>query len=297
MPSEILSRVGESGYVRTLLRYASADGDWIDAFLFEPAGASLQGGALVLHQHNSQWSIGKNEVAGLTGDPWQAFGPALARRGVAVLAADSIGFESRCGVSSGPTDLAPALTKPGSSADAWLQYYNQMTHRLVRGDLLMRKMLLDCQAGLEVLRTSVSSEAPIGVIGHSMGGNTALFLGALDTRIQFVCSSGAVSSYRRRLAQGIGLEMALVIPGFATRFDFDDILRCIAPRACLVVSADDDFATEDVSDLVAKVRDEWNDSTAKCGLTHLCVSGGHALDERRFNSIVDWSVAQTERGD
>ena len=63
-----------------------------------------------------------------------------------------------------------------------------------------------------------------------MGGNTALFLGALDPLVDFVCASGAPGSYRRKLARGIGLEMALIIPGFASRFDMDDCQRCIAPR-------------------------------------------------------------------
>jgi len=39
-----------------------------------PCGA----GVVALHQHNSQWHLGKSEVAGLAGEPLQAFGPALA---------------------------------------------------------------------------------------------------------------------------------------------------------------------------------------------------------------------------
>src|SRR5262245_25223224 len=149
--AEIITQAADDGYMRTLLRYTAADGDAIEAFLFEPAAASPRGGVLALHQHNSQWSIGKSEVAGLIGDPMQAVGPALARRGIVVFAADAIGFESRCGASSGPVSLAPSLTKPGGSVDGWLQYYNQMAHRLVRGDLLMRKMLQDGQAGVSLL--------------------------------------------------------------------------------------------------------------------------------------------------
>ena len=260
--SEVVSTVAESGYSRTLLRYTGADDEPVEAFLFTPADGAARGGALALHQHNSQWSIGKSEVAGLTGDPLQAFGPELARRGIAVLAADAIGFESRCVVSGAPPDLAPRLTKPGSSADGWLQYYNQMAHRLVRGDLLMRTMLLDCEAGLAVLRQCVPASVSIGVLGHSMGGNTALFLGALDPLVDFVCASGALGSYRRKLARGIGLEMALIIPGFASRFDMDDVLRCIAPRPCLIVSATEDFATEDASDIVEAASAGWDDGAA-----------------------------------
>ncbi len=50
---------------RALLQYMAPDQDRIDAFLFEPKDRRPSGAVLVLHQHNSQWSIGKSEIAGL----------------------------------------------------------------------------------------------------------------------------------------------------------------------------------------------------------------------------------------
>jgi dienelactone hydrolase len=285
--ADAIERVEGDGYTRTHLQFTATDGDRIGAFLFEPIAAPARSGALVLHQHNSEWSLGKSEVAGLAGDPLQAFGPALSRQGIAVLAADAIGFESRCGTSAGPSSLAPPMTKRGSSAEGWLQYYNHMAHRLVRGDLLMRKMLQDAQAGVAVLQRSLPDGAPVGVVGHSMGGGVALFLGALDTRIAFVCASGAACSYRERLARGLGLEMALVIPGFASRFDLDDVMRCVAPRGLFIVSADDDPATVDAAALVTSVQSQWASVGARRRLSYLRVSGGHALDRQRFDAIVD----------
>jgi dienelactone hydrolase len=291
---QILEREMGDGYTRTLLRYIAPDADRIDAFLLEPRDRRPSGAVVALHQHNSQWSIGKSEIAGLIGDPMQAFGPALARRGVAVLAPDAIGFESRCGAAVGHASLAPTLTKPGSSADGWLQYYNQMAHRLVSGDLLMRKMLQDAQAAVSVLRRNSPDGLPVGVVGHSMGGGVALFLGALDTRIEFTCSSGAIGSYRQRLASGVGLEMAMVIPGFASRFDLDDVMRCIAPRRLFVVSAEGDPACDDASELIEAVRPAFQQPDGSETLTHLRVRGGHALDQPRFDAIVNWVVSQCD---
>jgi predicted alpha/beta superfamily hydrolase len=48
----------------------------------------------------------------------------------------------------------------------------------------------------------------IGVLGHSYGGNTVLFHGALDERIRFACASGAACSYQYKLAHQLGIEMA-----------------------------------------------------------------------------------------
>ena len=112
-----IERADEEGCARSLMRYSTEDGDEIEAFLFEPSTGTPRGAVLALHQHNSQWEIGKSEVAGLIGDPLQAFGPALARRGVMVLAPDAVGFESRCGSAGWGTSLAPALNRPHSTAE------------------------------------------------------------------------------------------------------------------------------------------------------------------------------------
>jgi dienelactone hydrolase len=282
----------EADYTRSLLRYSVPDGDTITAILFEPRAGGSPGGVLALHQHNSQWAIGKSEIAGLVGDPLQAFGPALARRGVTVLAPDAIGFESRAGAGHGDTPVAPSLTRPGSTPDGWLQFYNQMAHRLVRGDLLMRKMLSDASAAIPVLRSVCRPGAPIGVLGHSMGGNVALFLGALDTRIGFTGLSGAACSYRHKLAHGIGLDMTLVIPSLASHFDIADVLACIAPRHALVVSGHDDWASADAADVVRDARRTFDAAHASERLTHLRLPGGHALDQRRFDHMVEWLVSQ-----
>src|SRR5438270_3131548 len=74
---------GRDGYVECAVSYASGEGP-VPALLLVPDEPG--GGAVVVHhQHNGQWHFGKSEVAGLCGDPLQAFGPALARRGVTVL--------------------------------------------------------------------------------------------------------------------------------------------------------------------------------------------------------------------
>ena len=128
-----------------------------------------------------------------------------------------------------------------------------------------------------------------------MGGGVALFLGALDTRIAFVCSSGAVCSYRHKRDHGVPLEMSLVIPSFATQFDVADLLRCIAPRAVLVVSAEEDPASGDAFDVVREARTAFEAVKANEQLAHLHVPGGHGLDKRRFDAIVEWAAERTHR--
>jgi dienelactone hydrolase len=284
------------GFSRKVVSYKS-DGELIQAFLFEPRPEHQRGiAAVVLHQHNSQWHIGKNEIAGLAGDPLQAFGPALAREGIAVLTFDAVGFESRRGATFNDgmdRGLAPQLNpNSGSTPGDWLQYYNHAMHRLARGELLMRKALVDVANATSALR-ALTGISNTGVVGHSYGGNVALFSAALDTRVSFAVSSGAVCSYKYKLAHGTGLEMALVIPGFATRFDFEHLLQCVAPRSLLVVSSDDDPFSADADELVASARHAFQHYNAADRLRHLRTPGPHVLDQRRFDAIVEWVSHQS----
>src|SRR5687768_9659755 len=89
--------VAGDGFDRERIEYRGLEDDVIPAFLFTPRGRDPLGGVVVFHQHNGQFHFGKSEVAGDVGDAFQAFGPALARRGLAVLAPDSITFEDRRG--------------------------------------------------------------------------------------------------------------------------------------------------------------------------------------------------------
>ena len=224
----------------------------------------------------------------------QAFGPALARAGVVVLAPDAVGFESRCVAPGHGGTIGPRITRTHGTADGWLQYYNHAMHRLVRGELLMTKVLADVEAAVTAIQ-DLSGTERVGLVGHSYGGNVALFAAGLDPRIAFACASGAACSFRHKLAHGTGLEMALVIPGFAKRFDIDDLMRCVAPRELLVVSSDNDPFAADASDLVAAARPAFLAAGAEESLQHLRVEGGHALDSERFSAIVEWLVAQCSR--
>jgi dienelactone hydrolase len=287
LPVTIVTEAVDDGFSRSLIKYVAPDRDQIEAFLFQPIGKKSRGAVLALHQHNSQWTMGKSEIAGLVGDPLQAFGPALALQGLTVLAPDSIGFESRLMAAGSGINLAPPLLRPHSTPEGWLQYYNQMAYRLVQGDLLIRKVLDDCASALSVLLNY--SDDP-GVIGHSFGGIAALFLSALDTRVAYACSSGAACSFRHKFDHGTGLEMSLIIPSFTQHFEITDLIRCIAPRSMLIVSAEDDPQSADAVDLVREALPVFEEHHCAGHLQHLRVPGPHALDRRRFEAIVGWMV-------
>jgi dienelactone hydrolase len=285
VPFETHAVVKEHAYDRLRITYDNEEHDPIPAFLLMPHGAGPFPAVLVHHQHHSQWHLGKSEICGLAGDPLQAFGPALARHGIVVLAPDAICFEDRRAQRSG---IAPA---PSPDAD-WLQHYNALCYRLLRGDTLMRRVLMDAARGVSLLRAhrAVDSQR-IGTLGHSYGGNTVLFHAAVDVRLGFACASGAACTYATKMRQGTGIEMAEIIPGFTQRFDIQDLLKCMAPRKTLIVSATEDQYSQDAEVIIRTARATFAALGAEGNLAHRQYRGGHAHTHERFEDIVEWIVA------
>jgi dienelactone hydrolase len=274
---ETVERHAQPGYARTLVRYRNGN-DAIPAYLLVPDGTGPFAGVLVHHQHNSEYHLGKSEPAGIAGNPLLAFGPALASRGMVVLAPDSICFEDR---------------RRQDDVDGPLQHYNEFAYRLVSGDLLARKVLSDSSLGISALAAMPGVRPDrIGMLGHSYGGSTVLFHAPLDERVQFACASGSACTYRRRMEAGTGIELAQAIPGFAQRFDLDDLVRCMAPRPLLLASATGDPYSEDADVVESAARAAYEALGAPGELEHLRVRGEHRLSDDRAKRIIEWTAAR-----
>jgi dienelactone hydrolase len=269
------------GYLERAVSYAGSEGP-VPALLLlpdEPSGA----GAVVHHQHNGQWHLGKSEVAGLRGDRWQGFGPALAHRGVTVLAPDAIGFEDR-------RPGGPGTDERASDGN---DYFATMGHRLVRGRPLMGSVLADAGAAHSVLAAHEGVDAQrVGAVGHSMGGAYALWHAALDARVAFAAASGCACTYRNRIAHGVGIDAAQAIPGVLELGDLDAVAALVAPRPLLIASAEQDKYSKDAPAIAAAAAHAYRSHGVPDALVHTRARGGHALTEERFQAIVDWVVAR-----
>ncbi|MGG7165752.1 alpha/beta hydrolase family protein [Clostridium ihumii] len=271
----ILESTKEEGYKRQLIEYDSY-GDKVIAFLLQPEILDKNPAILINHQHNREYHLGKSEVCGLGGNPLQAFGPELAKRGFVVLAPDSICFEER-------------RQNPHVEGFDFWQHFNEMCYRIIKGDYLMKKVLYDAINGITLLSnlTYVDNEK-IGTLGHSYGGNTVLFLSALDDRIAFSCASGSACTYENRIINNVGIEMASVLPNFHGKYDIYDLVSCIAPRRLLIVSAEDDKYSKDASYIVEKASSTYLEYDALQNLHHKRYPGGHGLTKERFDFIIEW---------
>lgn len=273
--------VEREGYVEQRVSFTGDEGD-VPALLLlpdDPCGA----GVVVHHQHHAQWHLGKSEVAGLGGDRWQAFGPALARAGATVIAPDAVGFEDR---RPGP----PGTDPRDSDAN---DYFRTMCYRLVRGRPLMCTVLADAAAAHSVLAgLDGVDETRIGALGHSMGGASVLLHAALDTRIAFAVASGSASRYKDRMAREVGIDCSQAIPGLLEVGDVDEIAPLIAPRPLLLCSADQDKYSVDTPRIAETAALAYRDARAPEALQHYRARGGHALTQDRFEAIIGWVAAQ-----
>ena len=273
-------------YTQKLISFLGSEKDQIKAYLFIPEGEGPFPATLVHHQHNGERNYGKSEICGLVGDQYQGFGPELAQKGMVVLAPDSICFEDRRTNKSG--------VEPDDEYSDFLQHYNKMCYRILKGKTLMEKVIEDASISISLLRNIEEVENNrIGILGHSYGGNTALFQGALDERIKFTCSSGAVCSYKNKMKNGTGIEMAEVIPGFINNFEIEDLVKCFVKRDLLILSATEDKYSKDADEIYETAKTYFEQMGIEQRIVHKRYKGGHKLDKDRFNYIINWIVSKT----
>jgi dienelactone hydrolase len=273
-------------YTRLLINYDGSEDDTIPAFLLIPKGDGPFPAVLIHHQHNRERHLGKSEVCGLSGNPLQAFGTELVKKGFIVLAPDSICFEDRRNNKNGITP---------DEDDFW-QHYNQMCYRILKGSSLMKKVLEDANIGFNILKNhQMVDKNCIGVLGHSYGGNTVLFQTAINEEIKFACSSCAACTYKNKIECATGIEMAEVIPGFIEKYDIFDLVKCIAPRPILIVSATNDKYSKDADYIELQSKNAFEELGVAENLEHKKYNGGHALTKERFDYIIGWIVNAIKR--
>jgi dienelactone hydrolase len=270
------------GYRELRVGYAGIEEE-VPALLLVPDGSGPFPAVLAHHQHNSEWHLGKSEIAGLAGEPLQAFGPALAQAGLVVLEPDAIGFEDRRYTGTGIDQRE----------DDRLQYFNELAYRLVSGRLLATTVLGDAACALSALLGDQRVDGSrLGAVGHSYGGYVTILLAALDERVRFACASGSACSYKRRMLDRTGIELSQAIPGILNLTDIDGLLGLIAPRPLLLLSATKDRYSADAPEVVQSAIGAWETRGAREKLEHVRYNGGHTLTPDRAKKIISWMTEQ-----
>lgn len=282
---ETVERVDLGDLTRETIRFETEPGEWVPAFVFVPKTRLTPGPAvLCFHQHNGQFELGKSEPAGLAGNREQFYALELAHRGYVTLVFDFIGFEER---------RHPTLE--GATYERF-----EFTRRVVGGSTLQAKMTFDATRAIDYLTTRPEVDpSKIGCVGHSLGGQQALFTAALDERIAVAVSSCGFASYRTIFRDAINHNFSAYVPDLLARGDFGAVLGLVAPRPFLVAvgNADRIFPFDGILETVASATAAYDALGVADRLAVVSVNGGHGftdyLRERAYEWLDRWLMPQS----
>jgi dienelactone hydrolase len=209
---------------RELVGHAVAPGERVRALLLSPAGRRRRPAILASHQHAGQYWLGKSEPAGLSANAMYHYGLELCQQGYVVLCPDHLGFEER---QPREIDRREGVAPEGREYEALL-----LADCLLRGSSLTAKYLFDMCQALDVLQEHAQVDRDrLGVIGHSLGGQTALWHAFYDERVRAAFASCGFSTLAAVQKHGIPHNFAAYLPGLLNAGDIDDVVAGVAPRA------------------------------------------------------------------
>jgi dienelactone hydrolase len=128
----------------------------------------------------------------------------------------------------------------------------------------------------------------IGCLGHSLGGQEALFLCAMDRRVAVGVSSCGFSSYRALFGGAINHNFAAYVPGLLEHGDMGRVLGLVAPRPFLALAGQEDpiFPLAGVRATVRTARRAYAEAVNRLQLR--VFSGGHGFSVSMREAAYAW---------
>ncbi len=227
------------GFKRIKLSFLVEPGHRLYSYLFVPTNLQANEKRAAILALHPTWPTGKGDTAGLSGRKNRSYGFELAQRGYVVMVPDypSFGDDKNYDFDS---DRYVSGTMKG--------IYNHM--RCV--DYLCSLNFVD--------------STRIGVIGHSLGGHNAMFVGVFDKRLKVVVSSCGWTPFHDYKGGNItGWTSPRYMPRLRDKynldpdrvpFDFYEVVAAIAPRAFYSNSPlmDDNFDVNGVKKAIPIAR-------------------------------------------
>ena len=245
LAAKITEETPGDGYTLRKLAFQTEPNEFVPSYLLVPKNSRGKTPVIMCPHQTTQ--AGKNEPAGLAGNPQLQTALHLVKRGFVTFTYDAICFGERHDAASGHYgDAIPFYRRhPGWS--------------------LIGKMVWDLSRALDYLETlDFIDSSRIGCIGHSHGGITTLFAMAFDERIKVGASNCGFDTFRidgntwrwshatalmPRLGFYIGsphinMDFYRAVPDsevIQTPFDMHELLALIAPRPLFLSTSDEDF--------------------------------------------------------
>lgn len=263
-------------HTRLTVRYSVEENERIEAYLLLPQGHGCGNlpAVVACHQHAGEYWLGKSEPAGLSANEMYHYGLDLCLRGYAVLCPDHLCFEDRR-----PKEFRrrenPALE--GGNYERFV-----FTERILRGSTLQAKYLSDLMRGVDALRALDCVDAGrIGAVGHSLGGQEALWLMWADERICAAVSCCGFSQIGTILRDGVNHNFAMYAPGLLKRGDIAELVCSLAPRPFLMANGDADaiFPLDGVREIAARAAARYAAAGTPGNFRSVVFPGGHGFPD------------------
>lgn len=262
----------EGGITRYHVSFQSEADDRVIAWLLVPDSARLRPTPAMICIHSTTEGAGKDLAIGLSGktsdappDTWEggrAYGLHLARYGYVTLSIDLLTDGERC--------------PPGERLHDTRPFYLKHPEWSIVG-----KNTWDIMRSVDFLQTlDFVDHHHIGCVGLSLGGHTALFAGAFESRLGATITDGGVLDWHRNATHwGRGDTPVLSHRGpyiYIRKFrpyisdktkpipvDFDELMMMVAPRPLLVLSSEWEYYSHKIIPkclATAQVYAAWRDT-------------------------------------
>ncbi len=235
------------------------------------------------HFHGGEYSLGKDEIFRAGWPVEGTIAENLVREGYVVIATDSYMFGDRSGKGPGGPE------ERGGSEESSLFKTN-----LWRGRTLWGMMVRDDRMTLDYLLSRPEVDADrVGAMGMSMGSTRTWWLAALDDRIKTAVAVSCLTRCQSLIASGklSAHGIYFFVPNLLKHFDAESVIACIAPRALLTLTGDQDFGSpiEGVEYVNASVRQVYDVLGATSAFRSVVYQGvGHEFTGEMWRESIEW---------
>jgi len=188
--------------------------------------------------------------------------------------------------------------KPRSAAGS----VDAFNHALLLGQPLLGEQVSDISMVIDWLETG-SAPLPVDVdtqrmsiFGHSAGGTTAVYAGAVDPRIQSTIASGCVGYIRETIARRRNDEGQSIIPGILQWLEYDDIVSLHAPRRFIAISGRNDhiWPFDGAQRVVHGAGEVYRAFEAREAVEAVAGAGGHRYYPEETSRAFDLCLRSSE---
>ena len=296
LAAKITGETSHEGYVLRKLLFQSEPNEFVSAYLLFPRAVRGKTAAIVCPHQTTQ--AGKNEPAGLAGNPQLHTALHLVKRGFVTFTYDAI----CCGERHDATS--------GHYGDA-IPFYRRHPQWSLLG-----KMVWDLSRAVDYLQTlDFVDPLRIGSVGHSHGGITTLFAMAFDERVKVGASNCGFDTFRidgnvwrwshatalmPRLGFYVGnphinMDFYRAVPDsevIQTPFEMHEMLSLIAPRPLFLSTSDEDFVFPNAGwsarRSLARLEPVYRLLNAPANIEGHFFNGGHSFPVDVSSRAYDW---------